>query len=181
MKKILFKILVIFFLIISIFKTGAIGSFVNDFISFFLGDASLIVSLIVLLLLLFSFFNLNEFLEEKENKNKLIGSISLFFSIFLISTLIKLSSLFDTDIILDQSNFTSINLNDGIGLIQSFIVVLFHNLFGTFGVIMVSVIIILFSLYLILDVKAVFQKIKESKSNFSLDPIKGKLKKDEEE
>ncbi len=181
MKKILFKILVIFFLIISIFKTGAIGSFVNDFISFFLGDASLIVSLIVLLLLLFSFFNLNEFLEEKENKNKLIGSISLFFSIFLISTLIKLSSLFDTDIILDQSNFTSINLNDGIGLIQSFIVVLLHNLFGSLGIIIASIIVILISLYLMFDIKEVFHKLKNNSKDVSLEKFKDKFTKEEKD
>ncbi len=181
MKKILIKIFIIFLLIISIFETGFIGTFINETLRFFLGGATLLISLLTILILFVSFFGLEDYIKDKENKKKIVGFILLFSAILLLSTLIKLISLFDTDVILNQSNFTMINLNDGIGLIQSFIVVLFHNLFGTFGVIMVSVIIILISLYLILDVKAVFQKIKESKSNFSLDPIKEKLKKDEEE
>ncbi len=179
MKKLILKITISFLLIISIFKTGAIGSFINEFLKFFLGDATLVVSILVLILILISFINLEETLNNNDNKKKFIGLILMLTSIFLISTLIKLSSLFDTDIILNQSNFTNINLSDGIGLIQSFIVVLLHNLFGNFGIIVVSVVLAIVAIYLMIDVKGILNKYKENSKEISFDGIKEKFKKEE--
>ncbi len=181
MKNLFLKITFSFIIIISIFKTGTVGSFINSVIKFFVGNATLTFSIIILLLLLISILNLNEFISEKEIKNKFIGFLLIITSIFLINNFIKLSSLFDTNIILNQTNFTNVNLEDGIGLIQSLVIVLFHNLFGSLGVVVVSIILILIGLYLIIDIKSIFNNYKENSINFSLENIKEKFKKEEDD
>ncbi len=181
MKEIGFKILIIFLLIISIFQTGTIGEFSNNFIKFFLGDATFIFSIITLFLISISFLDYKQMENYKTLKRNLISISLIFISILLSSTLVKLSNLFDTNIILDQTNFSSINIEDGIGLIQSFLVVLLHNLFGSLGIIIVSILLILIALYLIIDIKSVFNNYKTNTKKISFNKLKEKLKKEKEE
>lgn len=160
MKKQVVKLLIIFSLILSILRTGSIGELFNNILKFFFGGATIILSLLTIFLLILSFINFEE--DKRKIIRKHLISLSIFLtSFFLIVTLIKLSNLFDTDVLLTQTNFTLDNINDGIGIVQAFIVVLLHNLIGSVGVYVISISAILVSIYLSVDIEKIKVKIQE--------------------
>ncbi|MFV0287836.1 MAG: DNA translocase FtsK [Mycoplasmatales bacterium] len=156
-KQNIFKIIIIFLLLISFIGTGSFGQYEREVFLFGFGFLYYWVSFLLILCLVSSM------LKRKKYKKKLNKFILILFlaclSIDILITLISSSELLNNEFLLNQAIFTTDNIYDKIGLLQGIIVYTLFKLFSYSGIYITSLILMLIAVFLMLDFDLLIGKI----------------------